>query len=30
VQDIKKKARLKELEAQGANKMDVQTDFAQR
>ncbi|GAB1317501.1 Cytochrome c oxidase, subunit VIb [Madurella fahalii] len=30
VQDIQKKARLKELEAQGANKMDVQTDFATR
>ncbi|KAL2260437.1 hypothetical protein VTK26DRAFT_5534 [Humicola hyalothermophila] len=30
VQDIQKKARLKELEAQGANKMDVQTDFAPR
>ncbi|AEO60016.1 hypothetical protein MYCTH_2308806 [Thermothelomyces thermophilus ATCC 42464] len=30
VQDIQKKARLKELEAQGANKMDVQTEFAPR
>ncbi|KAK4250056.1 cytochrome c oxidase assembly factor 6 [Corynascus novoguineensis] len=30
VQDIQKKARLKELEAQGANKMDVQTDFTTR
>ncbi|KAK4098722.1 hypothetical protein N658DRAFT_499171 [Parathielavia hyrcaniae] len=30
VQDIQKKARLKELEAQGANRMDVQTDFTQR
>ncbi|KAK3290615.1 cytochrome oxidase c subunit VIb-domain-containing protein [Chaetomium fimeti] len=30
VQDIQKKARLKELEAQGASKMDVQTDFAAR
>ncbi|EGS22153.1 oxidoreductase-like protein [Thermochaetoides thermophila DSM 1495] len=28
VQDIQKKARLKELEAQGAYKMDVQTEFA--
>jgi cytochrome c oxidase assembly factor 6 len=27
VQDIQKKARLKELEAQGAHKMDLQTDF---
>jgi cytochrome c oxidase assembly factor 6 len=30
VQDIQKRARLKELEAQGANKMDVQTDFTAR
>ncbi|KAL2127308.1 hypothetical protein VTI74DRAFT_10938 [Chaetomium olivicolor] len=30
VQDIQKKARIKELEAQGANKMDVQTDFTAR
>ncbi|KAK4124455.1 hypothetical protein N657DRAFT_392575 [Parathielavia appendiculata] len=30
VQDIQKKARLKELEAQGANKMDVQADFTER
>ena len=30
VQDLKKKAQLKELEAQGANKMDVQTDFSTR
>ncbi|KAH6623634.1 cytochrome oxidase c subunit VIb-domain-containing protein [Chaetomium tenue] len=30
VQDIQKKARLKELEAQGASKMDVQSDFAAR
>ncbi|KAK4154318.1 cytochrome c oxidase assembly factor 6 [Chaetomidium leptoderma] len=30
VQDVQKKARLKELEAQGANKMDVQTDFTAR
>ncbi|KAK4111525.1 hypothetical protein N656DRAFT_780226 [Canariomyces notabilis] len=30
VQDIQKKARLRELEAQGANRMDVQTDFAPR
>ncbi|KAH6615568.1 cytochrome oxidase c subunit VIb-domain-containing protein [Chaetomium sp. MPI-SDFR-AT-0129] len=30
VQDIQKKARLKELEAQGANRMDIQTDFAER
>ncbi|KAK3385043.1 oxidoreductase-like protein [Podospora didyma] len=30
VQDIQKKARLKELKAQGANKLDVQTDFAPR
>ncbi|KAL2019937.1 hypothetical protein VTK56DRAFT_9029 [Thermocarpiscus australiensis] len=30
VQDIQKKARLKELEAQGANKMDIQTDFTPR
>ncbi|KAH8880322.1 oxidoreductase-like protein [Thozetella sp. PMI_491] len=28
VQDLKKKAQLRELEAQGANKVDVQTDFA--
>ncbi|KAG7293729.1 hypothetical protein NEMBOFW57_003786 [Staphylotrichum longicolle] len=30
VQDIQKKARLKELEAQGAQKMDVNSDFAPR
>ncbi|KAK4457750.1 cytochrome c oxidase assembly factor 6 [Cladorrhinum samala] len=30
VQDIQKKARIKELEAQGANKLDVATDFAPR
>ncbi|KAK1753052.1 cytochrome c oxidase assembly factor 6 [Echria macrotheca] len=30
VQEIQKKARLKELEAQGAIKMDVNTDFASR
>ncbi|KAK3941290.1 cytochrome c oxidase assembly factor 6 [Diplogelasinospora grovesii] len=30
VQDIQKKARLKELEAQGANRLDVQTDFKPR
>ncbi|KAK3376768.1 oxidoreductase-like protein [Lasiosphaeria ovina] len=30
VQDIQKKARLKELEAQGANKLDVETDFTAR
>ncbi|AEO67955.1 uncharacterized protein THITE_2117150 [Thermothielavioides terrestris NRRL 8126] len=30
VQDIQKKARLKELEAQGATRMDVQTDFTPR
>ncbi|KAK4192303.1 cytochrome c oxidase assembly factor 6 [Podospora australis] len=30
VQDIQKKARLAELEAQGANKLDVNTDFAPR
>ncbi|KAK3400572.1 cytochrome oxidase c subunit VIb-domain-containing protein [Sordaria brevicollis] len=30
VQDIQKKARLKELEAQGAVKMDVNTDFKAR
>ncbi|KAK3689639.1 cytochrome oxidase c subunit VIb-domain-containing protein [Podospora appendiculata] len=30
VQDIQKKARLKELEAQGANKMDISTDFTER
>lgn len=29
VQDIQKRARLKELEAQGAVKMDVNTDFKQ-
>jgi len=28
VQDIQKKARLKELEAQGANKMDIQSDMS--
>ncbi|KAK3990854.1 cytochrome c oxidase assembly factor 6 [Cladorrhinum sp. PSN332] len=30
VQDIQKKARIRELEAQGANKLDVNTDFAPR
>ncbi|KAL2268306.1 hypothetical protein VTJ83DRAFT_3152 [Remersonia thermophila] len=30
VQDIQKKAKLKELEAQGANKMEVHTDFTPR
>ncbi|KAK0625217.1 cytochrome oxidase c subunit VIb-domain-containing protein [Bombardia bombarda] len=30
VQDIQKRARLKELEAQGANRLDVNTDFAER
>ncbi|KAK4161837.1 oxidoreductase-like protein [Cladorrhinum sp. PSN259] len=30
VQDIQKKKRLAELEAQGANKLDVNTDFAPR
>jgi len=28
VQDIQKRARLKELEERGANRMDVNTDFA--
>lgn len=30
VQEIQKQARLKELEAQGANKMDIQSDFSKR
>ncbi|KAJ4293041.1 hypothetical protein N0V88_005705 [Collariella sp. IMI 366227] len=30
VQDIQKRARIKELEAQGAHKMDVSSDFAER